>query len=425
VCVVLEESTPTSYREFVADVIPRGTNTRSFTKGKIMMQCDIIQGWEQRRSLPDLSEDQILAWADAYFARTGRCPDWQSGLVRKAHGETWYTVAEALALGLRGLPPGGSLGRLLGEQCDPVNQTCQHISIEQIVEWARAWRARTGRWPRKDSGEIPGSGGVTWRGVDIAIWRGLGVLPKGSSLSRVLRSRRRVLRRPPVTERQIVFWADAYHARSGQWPNARSGPIPESPGDTWLSVNCALKGGFRSLPGGSSLAELLIRERGIKRCSRERIGRTLTVAEILVWAQAYHDRHGSWPNSVSGPIPEAPRGESWWCVHNALKKGKWGLPAGSSLRQLLKGTPGPRPGRKLEQLTIKKILAWANAHSARTGRWPNALSGPIPEAPGEKWCAVRNALTKGRRGLRGGVSLARLRGAEHLPEAANQTLSRI
>jgi hypothetical protein len=46
----------------------------------------------------------------------------------------------------------------------------------------------------------------------------------------------------------------------------------------------------------------------------------------------------------------------------------------------------------------------------RTGRWPSAGSGPIAEAPGEKWNADNMALVKGNRGLPGGSSLARLLG---------------
>jgi hypothetical protein len=35
---------------------------------------------------------------------------------------------------------------------------------------------------------------------------------------------------------------------------------------------------------------------------------TLTVPEVLTWADAYCDRAGSWPNAYSGLIPEAPLG---------------------------------------------------------------------------------------------------------------------
>jgi hypothetical protein len=57
---------------------------------------------------------------------------------------------------------------------------------------------------------------------------------------------------------------------------------------------------------------------------------------------------------------------------------------------------------------VEQILAWADAHHGRAGRWPHNRSGPIPEAPGESWNAVNLALYLGRRGLPGGDSLAKL-----------------
>jgi hypothetical protein len=63
----------------------------------------------------------------------------------------------------------------------------------------------------------------------------------------------------------------------------------------------------------------------------------------------------------------------------------------------------PRP-----RLTVEQILAWADAHYARTGRWPTAASGPVEGAPGEVWGHINAALYDGQRGLPGGDSLARL-----------------
>jgi hypothetical protein len=70
--------------------------------------------------------------------------------------------------------------------------------------------------------------------------------------------------KPALTVKQILAWADAHHGRTGQWPSARSGPVAGSEGETWDSVNAALVGGFRGLPGGESLARLLQRERGME-----------------------------------------------------------------------------------------------------------------------------------------------------------------
>ena len=63
---------------------------------------------------------------------------------------------------------------------------------------------------------------------------------------------------PPLTVPQILAWTDEHHRRTGAWPHVRSGPIAAAPGETWLAVEAALSIGNRGLPGGSSLAQVLL-----------------------------------------------------------------------------------------------------------------------------------------------------------------------
>ena len=65
-------------------------------------------------------------------------------------------------------------------------------------------------------------------------------------------------------------------------------------------------------------------------------------------------------------------------------------------------------GRKRAPLTAEQVLAWADAHFARTGRWPSKYSGPLADAPGETWEKINAALSNGYWGLPGGDSLAKL-----------------
>jgi hypothetical protein len=62
---------------------------------------------------PPLSVARILGWADSHRARTTRWPSCTDGQVHGAPGETWVNVSQALRLGLRGLPGGDTLRRLL------------------------------------------------------------------------------------------------------------------------------------------------------------------------------------------------------------------------------------------------------------------------------------------------------------------------
>jgi hypothetical protein len=133
----------------------------------------------------------------------------------------------------------------------------------------------------------------------------------------------------------------------------------------------------------------------------------LTVDRVLVWADAHRLRTGRWPDARSGPVHGTP-GQTWQALNLALARGCRGLPAGSSLARLLEQHRGRRNQARAPRLTVRQILAWADAHRARTGAWPSARGGPVHGAPGETWLAISSALWAGHRGLRGGETLAQL-----------------
>lgn len=211
-------------------------------------------------------------------------------------------------------------------------------------------------------------------------------------------------RRPELRVSEVLVWADEFHARTGRWPTVHAGSIPGSFGDTWMAVDSALKVGRRGLPGGSTLAQLLAKHRG-----RRNIGNLppLAEAQILAWADRNHERTGEWPNVHSGTIPGT-QDETWKTVDSALRNGVRGLTGDSSLPRLLALSRGVLNVAALPRLTVTQVLAWADAHRARTGSWPKDTSGPINEVPDETWFAVDRALRAGVRGFRSGSSLTRV-----------------
>jgi hypothetical protein len=210
-------------------------------------------------------------------------------------------------------------------------------------------------------------------------------------------------RRPELSIPQILCWADAWRERTGEYPHARSGGIPETLGETWWNIEANLRRGGRGLPYRTTLARLLADHRG----ARNHMGLpALTVPQILAWAEAHYEATGEWPHAKSGPIAGT-REETWLRVETALRDGLRGLPGGSSLAQLLAQHFGARNIQALPPLTQRQILAWADAHHQRSGKWPTKNSGPIEGAPGETWSGVHTALYDGLRGFRGGSSLAR------------------
>jgi hypothetical protein len=211
-------------------------------------------------------------------------------------------------------------------------------------------------------------------------------------------------RRPSLTIELILAWADAHYWCTSSWPNSRSGPVQDAPGETWWNINVVLLRGYRGLPGGDSLSRLLARERG--RCG-PRGKPPLRVAQILTLADAYRRRTGRWPGVDTGPVHEMPE-LTWRAINLALYSGYRGLPGGDSLAQLLARRRGRTSYRAKRRLRIGQVLAWARAYRARRGRWPHAASGRIAEAPDLTWMAVNAALSKGLRGLPGGASLSHL-----------------
>src|SRR5437764_302279 len=100
------------------------------------------------------------------------------------------------------------------------------------------------------------------------------------------RKRNKLWPPPPLTEDQILAWADAFQERTGEWPKATDWreEIPDSGGETWGYVIHALDMGLRGFPGGGSLAKLLAEHRG-----KRNIGRLppLTEEQVLAWADDY------------------------------------------------------------------------------------------------------------------------------------------
>jgi hypothetical protein len=251
-------------------------------------------------------------------------------------------VDSFLRVGIRGLPRCRGLAQVLEEHRGVRNRLRPpRLSLRQILKWADAHHERTGKWPTSHLGRVTESPDETWTGIALSLQRGRRGLPGGSTLTQVLaqhRGQRDVQRRPRLTYRQILAWADDFHQRTGQWPRNPSGPVRQQPDMTWNAVNLALLNAGRGLPGGITLAGMLAKYRGVRarwygermqqvrRMLKKRFReRRLSVRQILAWADLHHKRTGSWPTSASGIVQDAPE-EGWRRI---------GLPGGSSIARLL------------------------------------------------------------------------------------------
>ena len=203
--------------------------------------------------------------------RAGHWPSSESGFVAEAPDETWRAVDQALRVGVRGLPGGSSLARLLAAHRHVRNLHCQpRPTVRGILSWADGHRRRSGSWPTSDSGPVREGPGENWGAINIALQRGRRGLPAGSSLARLLAARRDARNPkdlPRLTSRQVLALARAHRLRTGSWPTAASGPIFDTPGETWGAVQAALLGGYRGLPAGLTLARLTGARRSVPRGS--------------------------------------------------------------------------------------------------------------------------------------------------------------
>jgi hypothetical protein len=294
----------------------------------------------RRPRRPELSLARILSWADEEHARTGRWPRQEDGEVQAAPGEKWININQSLRLGLRGLPGGSSLARLLAAERGARNHLdLPRLTLRQILARADAHRRRTGEWPTRDSGTLLDAPGETWLALDVALQQGHRGLPGGMTLAGLLaeqRGRRHKGKLPKLRLPTILKYADGHCRHTGRWPKRRSGPVLDAPGETWSAIDTALNKGQRGLPGGTTLARLLAAERGVR---NHKDLPPLTVQQIVRWMKAHRRRTGAWPTRRAGPVLDAP-GEKWSAVETALRDGLRSLPGGMSLRRLVEERRG-------------------------------------------------------------------------------------
>jgi hypothetical protein len=172
-------------------------------------------------------------------------------------------INAALRVGRHGLPGGDSLAQLLARKRGVHNRKGQpKLTEDQILHWARAYRKRTGTWPRISSGPIEEAPGETWLKVDSLLRYGSRGLAGRSSLRALLSARVGVRishGEEALSEVQILAWADAHYFATGTWPTFNTRVRIAATGRLWSTVYLILRRGGRGLPGGDSLKELLVR----------------------------------------------------------------------------------------------------------------------------------------------------------------------
>ena len=140
----------------------------------------------------------------------------------------------------------------------------------------------------------------------------------------------------------------------------------------------------------------------------------LTVTQILRWADTHYRATGCWPTRRTGWVRRTKSIVTWHTIDLAVICGTRSLGGGQSLDQLLHEHRGVMAGmsdgvaQAQPDLTVERILAWADTHFQSAGSWPTAAAGPVAGAPEHTWSWVNTMLREGGRGVPGGSTLARL-----------------
>ena len=319
-----------------------------------------------------LSERSIIEAATNFLNVNKAPPNKRSGDATPYFGLSvrWNCVDQCLRNGGRGLPGGSSLYQLLvahglkggkidwdaqplGECADselaenleiskeavqkqrsdrgiPAFNLAHELTTDSILDDCLRYFKKHKRYPTQRDG-------AKWKNIHQALRNGHRGLPGGSSLHQLLVyhgfKKETKLEVGSLTEIQIVKAAKVYHKKHGKWPSLSS--VDAARGFdfkvSWRSINSALRGGFRGLPGGSSLHQLLVDHGLIDEVTN------LTEVQIVKAAKAHHKKHGKYPSSISGDASGFFGFKAtWMSIHSALKGGCRGLPGGSSLSLLKK-----------------------------------------------------------------------------------------
>jgi hypothetical protein len=352
-----------------------------------------------------IDEHYIVELADAFKFQKGHWPKQTSGAFK---GDCWGSINSALIYGLRGLPGGDTLPKLLARERGVRNiADISPLSEKIILKKIRHYKKKTGRWPKVKSKKLTGEE-YSWSSIDNHLRKGSWGLKKGSSLrdlmERELGVPNRLSKHRSLTEKQILKWADDHFRRVGEFPvkSRKGGGCIAGTDWSWSKINDALIRGSFGLERGSSLAKLLETKRGVVNIHNQS---EITVQEILQTADNHKEKKGSYPNVNSGRSELC--GLSWKSIDGYLRNGNRGLPENSSLAIVLEKHRGKKNNYTAKKLNYEQILQWGDDFYQLNSRYPNKNDGRI-QGTNETWKVVEASMTKAQRGLTYATTLRKL-----------------
>ncbi len=363
-----------------------------------------------------LNEKTILEWIDKFYAKHNKWPTQNSGKIDDVENETWMGVSQSLLNGYRGIKNKISFANFLKKHRGVKNlANLDDISIENIVFWAKDHYSKTGKYPRNNSGVILINTNESWAGIDDALREGRRGLPK-TSLVKLLEQEgldfaKSKIGRKDLSDEIVKRYISDYFNKNSKYPLATSNEIiPNSNNTKWSDIAQALSKGLRGLKPGRTFAIFLKDNFGYINPDDNYNREIITEDMILSKADEYFEQKGKWPKTDSGNI--AGFDITWRTINERLKSGNLGLRASGGLASLLfekRSVNFAGKHKSKKNFTDEYVLQLCDAFYEKNNRYPNSKDRD-KLVDGEKfnWRVIVSAYSKGRRGLKKGMSIAKL-----------------
>ena len=135
----------------------------------------------------------------------------------------------------------------------------------------------------------------------------------------------------------------------------------------------------------------------------------ISMQQVLNWCNKYINKYKKYPTQNSIKKVKGMKKNTWMQIHSALTRGDRGLSKTGGLTKLLAKEYGYIHKKNTKDLNVKNIINWMKLEFKKRGVWPNANDKEVLAMPNEKWSNINNSLSRGRRGLKKGNSLSKIR----------------
>jgi hypothetical protein len=136
-----------------------------------------------------------------------------------------------------------------------------------------------------------------------------------------------------LTEDEILSWADLFKSKYGHYPTQNSPRIPEMQGNTWATIDAAMRVQGRGLRQKGGLSQFLGQKRGYVPANGKSMS-DISLDEIIDHMVRFRNKFHRWP-TYSDQSLDGSSSEKWSNINSILSRGGRGLRGRLSLLRLV------------------------------------------------------------------------------------------